>query len=121
MSVLDRLRAEREHEVKLPSGLMATIVLPWVQDCIAAVGDVPLPVLQELQERAEGEAAAPLDPAQMEIVRRYNEALVRFSVKALDGERVELPADEPLSAFIDEDDALEIVQYASRTKALPGE
>lgn len=119
MSVLDRLRKEREHVIHLPSGLEATIVLPWVQDCIAAVGDVPLPVLQELEAKAN-EKHVPT-AGEMETVRRFNEALVRKAVVALDGERVSLPADEPLSNYLDEEDALQIVKYASRSEPVPGE
>lgn len=120
MTVLERLRGEREHEVTLPSGLKATLRLPWVQDCIAAVGDIPLPVLQHLETKAnEGEKPA---PNEAEAVRRFNEAMVRTSVVALEGEPVTLPADEPLAAFLDEDDAIEIVRYASRAKPVaPGE
>jgi hypothetical protein len=120
MSVLDRLRAEHEYEIKLPSGLTATITLPWVQDCIAAVGDVPLPVLQKLEKQANAETPTDLTSGDMAVVTAYNNAMIRLAVRSLDGEPVTLPDDEPVSAFLDEADAMEVVAYASRSKPLPG-
>ncbi len=118
--VLERRREARTTDVKLESGLLVSVRLPWIQECIAAVGDVPLPVLQELETAADQGATPALSAEQMTTVSRYNQALIRASLVAIEGEPVTLPADEPVSAFLDEDDAMEIVMYASRQKPLPG-
>jgi len=119
MTVLEQLKSERETQVKLESGRLVTIRLPWIQECIAAIGDVPLPVLSEITDLAQAEAPQ-LNGAQMRAVSSYNQALVRAAVVAIEGEPVVLPAAEPVSAYFDEDEAMEIVGYASRQTPLPG-
>jgi hypothetical protein len=117
---LERRRLERATEVKLESGLLVTLRLPWIQECITAVGDVPMPVLAEISSAAEQSATPNLGASQMATVLAYNQALVRSALVAIEGEPVTLPADEPVSVYLEEDDAMEIVAYASRQKPLPG-
>lgn len=119
---LERLRESRRADVTLPSGLNATIQLLRVQDFIAA-GDVPMPVLEEISKKAKPDAPAgeALDGLSIEDLRHsiaFNDVIVRLSVVALEGEPVELTAEDV--KLLDAEDCTEIVAYAMRTKALPG-
>jgi hypothetical protein len=116
-TALEELRAANTADVKLPvSGLTATIQLPRVRDCIIA-GDIPLPVLAHIDREAGGDTPD-LTPEQMKAVASFNDGLVLASLKALDGDPVELTRED--LALFDEEDLQEIVLYASRAKPLPG-
>jgi hypothetical protein len=117
-TALEELRAANTADVKLPvSGLTATIQLPRVRDCIIA-GDVPMPVLAHIDQSVLDGDVPDLTAEQMKAVAAFNDGLVLASLKALDGDPVDLSA-EDLSLF-DEEDLQEIVLYASRAKPLPG-
>jgi hypothetical protein len=88
-----------------------------VRDCIIA-GDVPMPVLAHIDaSKLEGDVPE-LTSEQMKAVGAFNDGLVIASLKALDGDPVELTRED--LALFEEEDLQEIVLYASRAKPLPG-
>lgn len=113
---LEALRAKNRTDVKLPSGLLVTIRLPRIRDCIIA-GDVPLPVLAKMDVATE-DAVADLSADEMRALAAFNDELVKMAVVAIEGEDVALSL-EDVGEFED-DDYNEIAAYASRQKPLPG-
>lgn len=121
---LERLRASREADITLKSGLNVTIRLLRVQDFIAA-GDVPMPVLEEISKKAQGNGEVTpgeaLDGLTLEDLRhsiQFNDVIVRLSIIKMEGEPVDLTAEDV--KLLDAEDCSEVVAYAMRTKELPG-
>lgn len=115
---LEERRAANTADITLESGLEITGTLPRIRDCLIAGGDIPLPVLAELESSMENGKAPELTPEQMQAVGRFNDNLVMAFVKSVGGESVELTP-EDLGLF-SEDEYNECVLYASRAKPLPG-
>ena len=104
-------------EVTLPSGLAVTLRRPRLRDCILA-GGVPLPVLDHLVKAAASNGDAPAvsneDAAHM---ARFQDEMVRRSVVAIDGQPVELTA-EDVGEFSQEDYD-RVVEIATRADVSP--
>lgn len=116
-STLEQLRAANTGTVTLPSGLEVTGTLPRVRDCLIA-GDIPLPVLAHIEQRAKNEPDPDLSADELRAVASFNDNLVLAFVTHIGGEPVTLePSD---LAVLAEDDFNELVLYASRAKPLPG-
>ncbi len=117
--VLQTMRDAITADLTLKSGLNVTGELPRVRDCLIA-GDIPLPVLVEMEKRAKNPSEDAPEPTndELAVVAAFNDNLVLAFVKAIEGEPVTLTHDD-LRVF-DEDDFNEMVLYASRAKPLPG-
>lgn len=118
-TVLQTMRAKITAEVTLPSGLTVTGTLPRIRDCLIG-GDIPLPVLTEMEKRAKSPNGNGPEPtaAELKVVADFNDNLVQAFVTEIEGEPVTLERDD-LRVF-DEEDFNEMVLYASRAKPLPG-
>jgi hypothetical protein len=118
-TVLESMRAAITADVTLPSGRVVTGTLPRIRDCLIA-GDIPLPVLVEMERLAKNPNGDGLEPSpeQLHVVADFNDNLVLAFVVAIDGEPVMLAKDD-LRLF-DEDDFNAMVLYASRATPLPG-
>ena len=118
-TVLKPCAAKITAEVTLPSGLNVTGTLPRIRDCLIG-GDIPLPVLAEMEKRAKHPNGDGPEPTadDLKVVAKFNDNLVQAFVTEIDGEPVTLERDD-LRVF-DEDDFNEMVLYASRAKPLPG-
>ena len=117
MSVVDAQRMKNRHDVKLESGLLVTIRLPRMRDCIIA-GDVPLPVLEKLETGGDLKGSD-VSAEDLRGLAAYNDALVMMAVIAIEGEDVNLAREDLVDVFMDED-YNEIAAYAKRAKPLPG-
>lgn len=120
MNALERLREANRADVILPSGLVATIRLPRIRDCIIA-GGLPLPAISKLEDAAKrigtnGDAPQ-LTTEDMAAAGRFNDEIVRASVVALDGEVVTLTLEDV--GLFTEDDYNAIVSYGTRVTPLP--
>jgi len=127
-AALEERRAARIGDVTLKSGLNVTIQLLRVQDFIAA-GDMPMPVLEDLQRKAEAKKSSNGDVSEADVLKdlsledlrhsmAFNDTIVRLSVIGMEGEPVELsPEDVKL---LDAEECTEIVAYAMRQIPLPG-
>jgi hypothetical protein len=130
---LERLRASKQADVTLPSGLQVTIRLLRVTDFIAA-GDVPMPVLDKIRAKAKtnGDISdeeveqsvrdaltqEELTPEDIRYGHRFNDTIVRMTIIAIEGEPVELTMDDV--RLLEAKDCTEVAAYALRTKELPG-
>lgn len=116
---LEALRSKNTASVTLPSGLTVTGTLPRIRDCLIG-GNIPLPVLAELEKDVNAEDAdkPDLSPEQMKAVSAFNDNLVMAFVTAIEGEPAELEQSD--LAVFEEGDFNEMVLYASRAKPLPG-
>ena len=118
-TVLNAMRSKISAEVTLPSGLKVTGSLPRIRDCLIG-GDIPLPVLAEMEKRAKSKNGDGPEPtnAELKVVADFNDNLVMAFVTFIEDEPVELTRDD-LRIF-EEEDFNEMVLYASRAKPLPG-
>lgn len=109
-------RSKAEHEITLPSGKTATIVLPRVRDCIFA-GNVPLPVMRHLQEIATQNGDAPdLTPEESAHIARFQDEIVRATLVTYDGQPVTMTLESV--KLIDQDDYDALVAYGTRVTPL---
>ena len=113
MDPLELLRSRNRFEETLPSGLNVTLRRPRMRDCILA-GGVPLPVLAHLSKQVQSNGDAPTvsneDAAHM---ARFQDEIVRRSLVAIDGEPVEVTAEDLFSELAQEDYD-RIVELATR-------
>ena len=111
---LEKLR--KRYDVTLPSGLNVTIRLPRLRDCIFA-GNVPMPVMQHLQEVASQNGDAPeLSPEESAHIFRFQDEIVLRTLVAIEGEAVEMTR-EAVSE-LDQDDYDALVAYGTRATPL---
>jgi hypothetical protein len=115
--VLEARRAANTADITLESGLEITGTLPRIRDCLMG-GDIPLPVLAELEGSVAAGATPQLTPEQMQAVGAFNDNLVMAFVKAIEGEPADLTPED--MGLFSEEEYNEIVLYASRAKPLPG-
>lgn len=118
---LDILREHSAGDVTLKSGICYTIQPPRFEDCLEQVGDVPLPVLEQLAAREkaeEGEELPKPNLTELKAVAALNDAYVVLAVKAINGTAVE--DGEIAARDIPAADYDDLRDYAKRVKPLPG-
>jgi hypothetical protein len=116
MDGVELLRSRNRFTETLPSGLVVTLRLPRIRDCIIA-GGIPLPVVTKLAEaKAEenGQGASLEDASHM---ARYQDEIVRRSVVEIEGEPVSLSLEDV--AEFSQEDYDRIVKIASREVEVP--
>jgi hypothetical protein len=117
--VLEMLRARNRHELTLKSGLRVAGHLPDLTECMLA-GDVPLGVLQELQKTIEGTPTnGGVSAEDLRHVYSFNREVVKAFTDEIEGEPVEMTDD--IVAALSPDDRAEIVAFATRATAPPGD
>ena len=112
MDALETLRSKNRFEEELPSGLKVTIRLPRIRDCILA-GGVPLPVLDHLVKAASNGGVPEVSNETAAQVARFQDEIVRRSIVAIEGEPVQLTADDV--AELSQDDYDRVVELGTRS------
>lgn len=111
MDARELLREQNRFEEKLPSGLVVTIRLPRIRDCIIA-GRVPLPILTHLVEAAAAGETPEVSNEDNAAMARFQDEIVRRSVVAINGEPIEMTLEDV--ADFKQEDYDRIVEYAMR-------
>lgn len=119
MSKLDDWKALATGDIELPNGPTVTIHLPNLRDCIIS-GDVPLPILQKMEEagKAKNGKSPDMTTDELRHVVAFEKEVVRRSVIAIGGEELTLTLEDVET--LPEEHRAEIYSYAVREKPLPG-
>ena len=117
---LDILRAATIADVTCKSGIIYTIHPPRFEDCIAAVGDVPMPVLEELAKREQEGDTEPKRATleQLTAIAALNDAYVLLAIQAVNG--IPVAEGELAARDIPGEDYDDLKGYAKREIPLPG-
>jgi hypothetical protein len=113
---LEVLRSRNRFEETLPSGLSVTLRLPRLRDCILA-GQVPMPVLQHVMKTASNGNEAAISTEDAAHMARFQDEIVRRAVVALEGQPVELSAEDV--GELSQEDYDRIVEVATRQAPAP--
>ena len=109
---LAALKARNLHDVKVGEYLI-TVGPPRLRDCILA-GDIPLDLLSRLSTNADN-AAEVMTLADARHMATFNDEVICRTVRAIDGEPVNLtPAD--LGDIFTEEQLAELLAYGTRAK-----
>lgn len=116
--LLERLLERRRRQVTLSSGLKVTGHLPDLTECMEA-GDIPLGVISQLDKAVKGGTAnGEVSSADLRHVRTFHREVIKAFVDEIEDEPVEMT--DELVAALGADDRAELVAFATREKALPG-
>lgn len=113
------LRARHRFDTTLKSGLNVSLELPNMVDCLIAVNAVG--ILEYLSDPKRQENGGKSREATLEDIRETREAnveMIRRAVKALDGEDVELSAEDVRIGFTEEEQS-ELLEFINRKRSAP--